>query len=745
MSKRLINFLCTLLLLFVVSYSAKCNLIDAKYQWRKNTTFVNVYSAVSDDQKYIAESNVYGIYLFDNKGHWISQIKAENLVYGAYCTMAFSSNNKFLIFAADDGTVCGVADIQTGEVINKFKLTENSKDSTFLIKQIFDVDNEYVLMLLYNEDNSKIVKMNFSTGEISTSLYVELRKSESIQTNMIFDVNKQKDSFILFDSTGTIASYRISDFKKIDHITLPWGKSDQQNYDNIKLSQNDSIFAIRDNGYVTLFDNAKHQVISNQYLNDLHCDSYFWADNNNLILRHGNEITQFNIEEMKKVKTICNTNGLIDNIFPVENGLLISCCSRQVLYILGNDGSKTDINHLCGNIVDAKFSYDDKFMTWLTRDSTLQVYCGDNGNWIDSVSFNISQDCFDLFADSYKIIYVDQHKNIIVSNILSPSSKEYITKSSGLYNSIKISKDSKYFVSAGADSNVKIWNLFGKTILKTIKCTHKVWYSDFTNDGKKIIYLETADDENTAHLILYDFINDKELDSKVISVNISSSSLYGRKAFCYQNNTFAAAYYEDINNPDSEKRNAKVWDVGGNMINEVSQAVPCKENGAMCLSADNKYLVHGASSNGTVFINAVDNSQQDTVDLNCYKAKPIIYSCVCANNSINGYYRIFVSNGTFNGLFEYSEHLGIPDAEIKDSDFQIYPNPSHGNINIINNTSALIKTITILDLYGNTVHTESINSELRDNRININGIAPGCYFVKIASDQGICVKKIIVY
>ncbi|WP_298139091.1 T9SS type A sorting domain-containing protein [Flavobacterium sp.] len=75
----------------------------------------------------------------------------------------------------------------------------------------------------------------------------------------------------------------------------------------------------------------------------------------------------------------------------------------------------------------------------------------------------------------------------------------------------------------------------------------------------------------------------------------------------------------------------------------------------------------------------------------------------------------------------------------KDNLIAIYPNPTEGNINI--NSNFNIKSIELYDVQGRLLQTKLINETI--STINISDKSNGIYFLKITSDKGIKVEKIM--
>ena len=84
-------------------------------------------------------------------------------------------------------------------------------------------------------------------------------------------------------------------------------------------------------------------------------------------------------------------------------------------------------------------------------------------------------------------------------------------------------------------------------------------------------------------------------------------------------------------------------------------------------------------------------------------------------------------------------HTGIEQLQIMNSGLRIYPNPTNSRLNI-ENGQFKIENIEIYDIYGRNI----VNCQLSmDNSIDISHLTAGMYFIKIKTEQGTVIQKII--
>ncbi|TBX68376.1 T9SS type A sorting domain-containing protein [Flavobacterium silvisoli] len=75
------------------------------------------------------------------------------------------------------------------------------------------------------------------------------------------------------------------------------------------------------------------------------------------------------------------------------------------------------------------------------------------------------------------------------------------------------------------------------------------------------------------------------------------------------------------------------------------------------------------------------------------------------------------------------------------SKLNVYPNPSSNIVNVSNDVNAIISTIEMTDLNGRVVKTQNINAT--NGQVSIADLATGVYMMRIKTDQGSAVKKVV--
>ncbi len=80
--------------------------------------------------------------------------------------------------------------------------------------------------------------------------------------------------------------------------------------------------------------------------------------------------------------------------------------------------------------------------------------------------------------------------------------------------------------------------------------------------------------------------------------------------------------------------------------------------------------------------------------------------------------------------------------EMVSATFNMYPNPATNVVNITNTQNILVEQITIYDMAGKQLKTQSFNNE-SEVQLNIENLASGNYLLHIQTNAGLAVKKLV--
>ncbi|MEI6852112.1 MAG: T9SS type A sorting domain-containing protein [Bacteroidota bacterium] len=95
----------------------------------------------------------------------------------------------------------------------------------------------------------------------------------------------------------------------------------------------------------------------------------------------------------------------------------------------------------------------------------------------------------------------------------------------------------------------------------------------------------------------------------------------------------------------------------------------------------------------------------------------------------------------------YDPYAGINMMQtVNGNDVNIYPNPSHGMVNIaVNGPNTADISVTVLDLMGNVVLKSNLNVvEKTESAFDLTGYAKGVYLVQLSSGSEVVTKKIVI-
>jgi len=84
--------------------------------------------------------------------------------------------------------------------------------------------------------------------------------------------------------------------------------------------------------------------------------------------------------------------------------------------------------------------------------------------------------------------------------------------------------------------------------------------------------------------------------------------------------------------------------------------------------------------------------------------------------------------------------VGVKEIELNNS-IGIYPNPANSIVQLSNSGDALIKEITLIDNSGQTLKSYPAGTTTLD----LSSFAQSLYFLKITTNKGHVLKKVVVF
>ena len=74
--------------------------------------------------------------------------------------------------------------------------------------------------------------------------------------------------------------------------------------------------------------------------------------------------------------------------------------------------------------------------------------------------------------------------------------------------------------------------------------------------------------------------------------------------------------------------------------------------------------------------------------------------------------------------------------------FNLYPNPATNVVNITNSENMLVNQVTVYDIAGKLISTQSFN-EQTEIQLNVENLASGTYLLHLQTNEGTAVKKLV--
>jgi hypothetical protein len=71
----------------------------------------------------------------------------------------------------------------------------------------------------------------------------------------------------------------------------------------------------------------------------------------------------------------------------------------------------------------------------------------------------------------------------------------------------------------------------------------------------------------------------------------------------------------------------------------------------------------------------------------------------------------------------------------------LYPNPTNGDAKIVSD-HAVIQRVTVYNLMGQAILDEEVNNT--ETMLHLNGVPKGVYMLKVSSEEGYAMKKVVI-
>ena len=158
---------------------------------------------------------------------------------------------------------------------------------------------------------------------------------------------------------------------------------------------------------------------------------------------------------------------------------------------------------------------------------------------------------------------------------------------------------------------------------------------------------------------------------------------------------------------------------------------------------NNKIYMHipqfnKVSSSGLVTNPTSVNLMQD------YKLNSLVFQVFVAGNGNNNTYSSQrYDNIKITALNEVPPVVvTLNTSEQLAAKFNIYPNPATNVVNITNSENMLVNKVTVYDISGKELNTQSFNNETQI-QLNVENLANGTYMLHLQTNEGTAVKKLV--
>ncbi|OAB78878.1 M36 family metallopeptidase [Cochleicola gelatinilyticus] len=144
-----------------------------------------------------------------------------------------------------------------------------------------------------------------------------------------------------------------------------------------------------------------------------------------------------------------------------------------------------------------------------------------------------------------------------------------------------------------------------------------------------------------------------------------------------------------------------------------------------------------------------DYTALSTTTDNCAVAPTLSQVPSIGDEVAGGVYEVIITSTDASGneetctfMLTVDEILGVADIELSTT-IRLYPNPTNGDITLSNKGSQVLVDATIFDVNGRLIKSLDLSNAGVETNVSISDLASGMYFMKITSEEGNIVKRII--
>jgi hypothetical protein len=180
--------------------------------------------------------------------------------------------------------------------------------------------------------------------------------------------------------------------------------------------------------------------------------------------------------------------------------------------------------------------------------------------------------------------------------------------------------------------------------------------------------------------------------------------------------------------------------------NPLLQKVFCKNNQLTSLDFSSNPLFNELDCMNNPNLTTV-NIRNGTIQLlgpqtyynECWTGLPNLTTICADDNELVALQNYLTSCGVDIGSINFHGNCALGNEEFANDSIQIYPNPASFNVTI--NCNINIKTIELIDVQGRILVSKMVNEN--QVTLDVSDYAKGIYYVKVNTDKGIKIEKLV--
>jgi WD40 repeat protein len=735
-------------LIFITKYDS---LALDKNIWMKSGSLGEGSIVVASDEKYYA---VFGHYsnakIFDFKTcnfiRTIKNVSSSGVSLHPPALMDFSLDSKYFIYmdngSSSSNKACCIQNSLTGETVQKIYTTSSSNDSVFTPQTLRVIDSNHFIMV-YSckiQNNTqyrwKITKYNINTGLAVNDLYLkpEEIKFDDNSLDVFIDIVPKSNILATLSESGIINYYDLDKLSKLKMSisTKIFETNSKSVIKCLKVSPNLQYTILGVNNseakvVLHVYDNKTGKEINKYSDADYLIKTVNFGNSDEIIYYPvGDKCVKRNITKADEASFYNTDIDYLTQIYPLKNKLIAFSNTNGLANIIDeNTNSITPLIWYDGLITNTKYSYDDKYIGLAIQSAyysaaQIELIDKETGNKSNFQILESPYIWFDFSPKDTRMLYTGYDNALTIVNYLNQNDKVVFGKNDSPFCSGVFSADAKQIISCDKSGNIKIWDAESKKMIDSIPVSANLAYANFTSQPDKIFFVEVNKYNYTIGIYDRTAMKTTRSNKKV------ELQTYAQPAFAFINDQF-------------------IYNKGFISIDNLDLIYgfedPQVNLSTVTTTSDGKYTIAGGDYNKII---KWDNKTRRIVS----KFTPEDFS-----ENTSGVFSLAVShkNDSYISSYPYNFYmlwnLELPqpsyteDRELSETNI-LYPNPANFYFYIDNSSKSLISKIQIIDVSGNTLIEQELNSEDEKPKIDISQFNSGAYFCRIFTNTGVKYQKL---